>query len=121
MFYNHAKQPTLRGWSAFKIVSNISGLEVHKPSLHVFCPRRRYFTLGEYLLLYLNFVVFIYVRTSSIQITENVYDDDSAVKHQAAFDFYDDDSAVNPLKTNGRPLYLETQSFLRCKQFSSRL
>ena len=42
-----------------------------------------------------NSVVFICVWTSSIQITENVYDDDIAVKHQAFLDFYDDDNAVN--------------------------
>jgi len=28
---------------------------------------------------------------------------------------------VNPLKTNGRPLYLKTQFVPRCKHFSSRL
>ena len=75
-------------------MSNISGLVVHTPSLHVFCSRSRYFTLSEYLLLYLKSTVFICVWTSSIQITENVYDDDIAVKRQAFCDFYDDDSAV---------------------------
>jgi hypothetical protein len=59
-----------------------------------------YFVPGEdisllaNILLYLNPVVFIYVWTWSIQITENVYDHDSAVKQQAFFDLYDDDSAV---------------------------
>ena len=28
---------------------------------------------------------------------------------------------LNPLKTNGRPLYLKAQSVPRCKHFSSRL
>jgi hypothetical protein len=48
-------------------------------------------------------------------------------KENSAKDIYEHmqlsmiDARINPLQTKRRLLYLKTQSFLRCKHFSSRL